>query len=105
MNLTDLERKMLLILHSQVGKVIKSGTYPTEQTFRSVLIMCDAWHVAGRCVDAGIDPEKATQACKALIARKLVRQYEVDRLPAFVPVSYCSVAVTTLKDMPDTGHY
>lgn len=105
MNLTDIENKILLILHSQVGKVIKQGAHPTERTFPSVLTMCDAWHVASRCCNAGIDPEDAAQACKGLIQKKLVREYEINRMPSFVPVSYCNVAETTLKDMPNTVHY
>jgi hypothetical protein len=82
MNLTDIENKMLLILHSQVCKVIKKGTYPTERTFPSVLTMCDAWHVASICCDAGIDPKDASQACKGLIQKKLVREYEINRMPS-----------------------
>lgn len=105
MNLTDIEYKILLILHSQVGKVIKKGEHPTERTFPSVLTMCDAWHLASRCFDAGIDSICASEACKGLIQKNLVRQYEINRLPSFVPVSYCNVVVTTLKDMPDTVQY
>lgn len=105
MNLTDIENKILLILHSQVGKVIKQGEHPTERTFPSVLTMCDAWHVASRCCNAGIDPKEASEACKGLIQKKLVREYEINRLPSFVPVSYCDVVVTTLKNMPNMVQY
>lgn len=103
--LTDDEKYMLRLLHRQVRKVLGDKAYLTRSTFPTALMMCNTWNLTSQCMESNITPDNAVGALKGLLEKKLVREYKRDKLPAFLPLCYCCIEVTSMEDMPASGNY
>ena len=81
---TDKENYVLQKLHERVKK-ITGGKTPTANLVKSIVIMCSAWNFP--VVFENDDPKEISDLCKSLLNKGLVKQFEDNGCPSFVPVS------------------
>jgi hypothetical protein len=84
-------------LHSRAKSVIGKFYYVTTRSVRAVAERCSV--VAISLEFQHIDPKEMVAILRLLIDKGMVNEFTFDGLPSFIPISYCSVAVTTTRPL------
>ncbi len=82
--LTEIEKRVLAKLHERVAKITGGKDIP-QRLVKSVIISCCAWSFPVIFEDEV--PEEVALACKSLVAKGMVVEYEDRGYPSFVPSS------------------
>lgn len=82
-------------LHERVKSVLGKSGRMTPRTVRAVAERCGAVSVSKHFQH--VDPRELVRILKSLIEKEVVKEFTMDGLPCFIPVSYCSVEVVSAR--------
>lgn len=93
MNKEDYVLKQLL---DRVKKITK-GKPVTIRTVRSVMIMCSSLNFP--VVFENDDPKEIAKVCKSLVEKGLVKQFDDNGIPAFIPATQAQIIEYNYRDI------
>lgn len=92
------EHEMLSWLHKRCDMVVGNGKCPTTRTARAMAERCSAVAITKHWSEK-VDPRQAVLTLRGLADKGLVKEYEIDGLPCFIPVSRANVEVYSMREL------
>lgn len=97
-SITDDENEVLSWLHKRCSEVLGKSNYPTSACVKAMADRCSAVSLT-KAFHGTYTPNRMVVAMRGIVAKGLVKEFELDGLPCFVPVSRARVVEYTTREM------